>query len=104
MANTGERAGAEVVQLYLSDPVAPVTRPVIWLAGFARVDLEPGERARVTFALHADRTAFTTVDLRRIVQAGEIGVAIGASSADIRGRLTLQLDRRRSARSATTAC
>ena len=53
--------------------------------------LEPGERARVTFTLHADRTAFTTVDLRRIVQAGEIGLALGASAADIRGRLTLQL-------------
>ncbi|WP_037499457.1 glycoside hydrolase family 3 N-terminal domain-containing protein [Solirubrobacter soli] len=89
--NSGERAGAEVVQLYLSDPVAPVTRPVTWLAGFLRVDLEPGEAARVTFTLHADRTAFTGVDLRRIVQAGEIGVAIGASAADIRGRLTLQL-------------
>jgi len=91
VANSGQRAGTEVVQLYLSDPVAPVTRPVTWLAGFTRVDLEPGERSRVTFALHADRTAFTTVDLRRIVQAGEIGVAIGASAADIRGRLTLQL-------------
>jgi beta-xylosidase len=89
--NTGDRAGAEVVQLYLSDPVAPVTRPVTWLAGFARVPLEPAEAARVTFTLHADRTAFTGVDLRRIVQAGEIGVAIGVSAADIRGRLTLQL-------------
>ena len=47
--------------------------------------------SRVTFALHADRTAFTSVDLRRIVQAGEIGVAIGASAADIRGRLALQI-------------
>ena len=45
----------------------------------------------MTFALHADRTAFTSVDLRRIVQPGEIGVAVGASAADIRGRLTLQL-------------
>ena len=45
----------------------------------------------MTFTLHADRTAFTTVDLRRIVMAGEIGLALGASAADIRGRLTLQL-------------
>jgi beta-glucosidase-like glycosyl hydrolase len=89
--NAGDRAGAEVVHLSLSDPVAPVTRPVTQLAGFLRVVLDPGERARVTFTLHADRTAFTTVDLRRIVQAGEIGIGVGASSADIRGRLTLQL-------------
>jgi len=91
VTNSGQRAGAEVVQLYLSDPVAPVTRPVTWLSGFLRVELAPGEAARVSFTLHADRTAFTTVDLRRIVQAGEIGLALGASAADIRGRLTLQL-------------
>jgi hypothetical protein len=89
--NAGERAGAEVVQLYLSGPVAPVTRPVTQLAGFLRVELDAGEAARITFTLHADRTAFTTVDLRRIVQPGEIGIALGASAADIRGRLALRL-------------
>ena len=83
--NEGDRAGAEVVQLYLADPVAQVTRPVIELAGFARVRLEPGERTRVTFTLHADRTSFTGVDLRRIVEPGEIRVMVGASSEDIRG-------------------
>jgi beta-xylosidase len=91
VANAGDRAGTEVVQLYLSDPVAPVTRPVIQLAGFTRLELGPGERARVTFRLHADRTAFTGVDLRRVVQPGEIRVGIGSSSEDIRGRLELRL-------------
>ena len=57
--NVGDRAGAEVVQLYLSDPVAQVTRPVIELVGYARVPLEAGASARVTFTLHADRTSFT---------------------------------------------
>jgi beta-xylosidase len=89
--NAGERAGAEVVQLYLCGPRAHVTRPVIQLAGFARLDLEPGERARVTFTLHADRTAFTDVDLRRVVAPGEVQVMIGSSSADIRGRLAFRL-------------
>jgi hypothetical protein len=89
--NTGDRAGAEVVQLYLSDPVASVTRPVIQLAGFLRVALEPGEAARVTFALHADRTAFTGTDLRRIVEPGDLEVKIGAASDDIRGRATVRL-------------
>ena len=83
--NEGDRAGAEVVQLYIADPVAQVTRPVIELAGFARVLLEPDERTRVTFTLHADRTSFTGVDLQRIVEPGEIRVMIGASSEDIRG-------------------
>jgi beta-xylosidase len=91
VANAGDRAGTEVVQLYLSDPVAPGTRPVIALAGFTRLELEAGERRRVTFTLHADRTAFTGVDLRRVVEPGEIRVAVGSSSEDIRGRLELRL-------------
>jgi hypothetical protein len=78
--NTGARAGAEVVQLYLSDPVAQVVRPARWLAGFARVPLEPGQARRVTFRLHTDRTAFTGRDLARVVEPGEIRVAVGGAS------------------------
>jgi beta-xylosidase len=89
--NAGDRAGAEVVQLYIADPVAQVTRPVIELAGFARVQLQPAERARVAFRLHADRTSFTGVDLRRVVEPGEIRVMIGSSSEDIRGRGSFRL-------------
>jgi beta-xylosidase len=89
--NEGDRAGSEVVQLYLADPVAHVTRPVIQLAGFARVALEPGQSARMTFTLHADRTAFTGLDLRRVVEPGEIHVMVGASSDDIRGRGAFRL-------------
>jgi len=84
--NTGDRAGDEVVQLYLSDPVAQVVRPVRWLAGFARVPLDPGQARQVTFRLHADRTAFSGRSGARIVEPGEIGVAIGGSS----DRLPLQ--------------
>jgi beta-xylosidase len=91
VANCGTRAGTEVVQLYLSDPVASVVRPERWLAGFARVTLEPGERRRVTFAVHADRTAFTGRAGHRIVEPGEIGVGIGGASDQLplRGSLTL---------------
>jgi beta-xylosidase len=78
--NTGNRAGDEVVQLYLSDPVAQVVRPVRWLAGFARVKLDPGQARQVTFRLDADRTAFSGRSGARIVEPGEIGVAIGGSS------------------------
>jgi len=78
--NTGDRAGDEVVQLYLSDPVAQVVRPVRWLAGFARVPLEPGQARQVTFGLHADRTAFSGRSGARIVEPGEIRVAIGGAS------------------------
>jgi len=89
--NTGSLAGAEVVQLYLSDPVAQVVRPVRWLAGFARVELEPGQARRVVFRLHADRTAFCGQAGERIVEPGEIRVAVGGSSdrLPLRGSFTL---------------
>jgi beta-xylosidase len=81
--NTGSVAGTEVVQLYLGDPVASVVRPTHWLAGFARVSLAPGESARVTFRLHADRTAFTGRDGTRIVEPGDVSVAVGGASDDL---------------------
>ncbi len=78
--NTGSRPGTEVVQLYLSDPLAQVVRPVRWLTGFARVPLDPGQARRVTFRLHADRTAFCGRAGVRIVEPGEIAVAVGGGS------------------------
>jgi beta-glucosidase len=89
--NTGDRSATEVVQLYLRDPVAQVTRPVIQLAGFARVPLEPDQTARVSFRLHADRTSFTGLDLRRIVEPGVVEVLVGASSADLRLRSSFEI-------------
>jgi beta-glucosidase-like glycosyl hydrolase len=83
VSNTGERDGDEVVQLYLSDPVASVTRPVQELKGFVRVPLAAGAAARVTFTVPADLVAFTGIDGRRIVEPGELGVGIGGSSAAI---------------------
>ncbi|WP_433496371.1 glycoside hydrolase family 3 N-terminal domain-containing protein [Sphaerimonospora sp. CA-214678] len=79
--NTGGRAGEEVVQLYLHDVLAQVTRPTRQLAGFARVRLEPGASARVTFTVHADRTAFTGRDLRRVVEPGDVEVFVGTSAS-----------------------
>ncbi|AGZ41874.1 beta-glucosidase [Actinoplanes friuliensis] len=81
--NTGSRAGDEVVQLYLHDTVAQVTRPVKQLTGFARVHLEAGADAEVRFQVHADRTAFTGRDLQRIVEPGEIEVLVGTSAGNL---------------------
>ena len=78
--NTGTVPATEVVQLYLSDPVAQVVRPVRWLAGFTRVPLDPGQARRIAFRLHADRTAFHGRAGVRVVEPGEIGVAIGGAS------------------------
>jgi beta-xylosidase len=68
-----------------------VVRPVSWLAGFTRVALEPGERRRVTFRVHADRTAFCGRSGERIVEPGEIGAGIGGASDDLRPRGSLTL-------------
>ncbi len=90
--NTGPRAGDEIVQLYLRDPVASVTRPVRELRGFVRVSLGAGEGARVTFRVSTDLVAFTGPDRTRIVEPGRIEVQIGASSEDIRLRGAWRLD------------
>lgn len=81
--NTGDRVGADVVQLYLHDPVASVVRPVQRLIGFRKVRLGPGESARVSVRVSAELASFTGVDLRRIVEPGELVLGFGRSSADI---------------------
>ncbi|WP_199176370.1 beta-glucosidase [Actinomyces qiguomingii] len=91
VTNTSDRAGAEVVQLYLSDPVAEVVRPLKALIGFAKVDLEAGESKRVTFTVHADRTSFTGLDRRRIVEPGLILLAAGTSSEDRLAPLAVEI-------------
>lgn len=80
--NTGARAGAETVQLYFTDPLAQVTRPVRALLAFAKVHLEPGEEATVRFDVHTDRLAFTGRVGHRIVEPGEILLYAGSSSSD----------------------
>jgi beta-xylosidase len=84
VANTGDRAGVENVQLYLHDPVASVVRPVNRLVGYAPVPLEAGASARVSFEVNADLSAFTGRDYTRIVEPGELELRLAASSADIR--------------------
>ena len=91
VTNTGDIAGATVVQLYSADPVAQVTRPVQQLVGYSRVALEPGERARVSFELHADRFAFTGLERRRIVEPGSVILTAGLSLTDTTAPATLTI-------------
>lgn len=86
LRNQGARAAEEVVQLYLRDPVASVTRPVQQLAGFARVALEPGQTRRVAFRVPVAMLAFFDRTMRHVVEPGAIEVQVGASSADVRLR------------------
>jgi beta-xylosidase len=81
VVNAGDRAGVEVVQVYLHDPVASVVRPVQRLVGYARVALEPGESARVDFRVPADLAQFTGRDGARVVEPGAIELRFARSSA-----------------------
>ncbi|SDN03645.1 beta-xylosidase [Streptomyces sp. cf386] len=89
--NTGDREGAEVVQLYLHDPVASVTRPDVRLIGYQRVELAPGEAGRVSFRFHADLSSFTDRSGRRVVEPGALELRLAASSADVRHTARLKL-------------
>lgn len=82
--NSGSREGAEVVQLYLRDVLATVSRPVMELRGFEKVQLRAGETRTVVFTL--TREDFTMLDrnLNPVVEPGVFKVMVGHSSADIR--------------------
>ncbi|GAB3460269.1 beta-xylosidase/alpha-l-arabinosidase [Actinophytocola sediminis] len=91
VTNTGERPGAEVVQLYLHDPVAQVTRPVMRLVGYTKVRLAPGESRVVEFAVPAAAAAFTGLAGHRVVEPGELELRLGSSSAVVRHVARLRL-------------
>ncbi|GAA4194749.1 glycoside hydrolase family 3 N-terminal domain-containing protein [Gryllotalpicola kribbensis] len=78
VTNTGERAGADVVQLYGHDVLGTVVRPVEQLVGYARVELEPGESKRVTFTVPTTRFAFTDRSLTKIVEPGDVELWVAA--------------------------
>lgn len=78
--NTGRRPGDEVVQLYIRDVAATVTRPVKELKGFERVTLQPGERRRVEFTLGPEHLGFYNREMRFVVEPGVFKVMVGNSS------------------------
>jgi len=80
--NTGRRAGDEVVQLYIRDMAASVTRPVKELKGFQRVTLKPGEKRTIEFTLAPEQLGFYNREMRLVVEPGEFKVMVGTSSAD----------------------
>ena len=80
VANTGDRDGDEVVQLYVRDDVASVAQPVRRLVGFRRVSLHPGERQPVSFTLGPEDLAFHDLHMRRVVEPGTFTLYAGSSS------------------------
>jgi len=84
--NTGGRTGDEVTQLYISDVLASVARPVMELKGFERITLAPGQSTKVTFRLGPDELRMLDRDMHWIVEPGAFRVMVGSSSKDIRLR------------------
>lgn len=80
LKNTGTRAGAEVVQLYVRDLVSSVTRPVRELKGFARVELEPGESREVTIPVTPESLAFWNLEKEFAVEPGDFELFVGVDS------------------------
>lgn len=80
LENTGKYTATEIVQLYVRDKVASVTRPVKELKRFARVTLEPGEKKPVTLDLPVAELAFWNIDMVKVVEPGEFGLWVAGNS------------------------
>lgn len=81
--NTGRRAGDEVVQLYVRDDAASVTRPLLELKHFQRVTLRPGERRTVRFELTPADLSLWNMEMRRVVEPGTFTISAGPNSVDL---------------------
>ena len=90
VTNTGNREGAEVVQLYIRDMVGSIARPVQELKGFERITLKPGESRLVTFTIDAELLKFYNKDLNYVCEPGDFEVMVGPNSRDVQ-RLTFTL-------------
>lgn len=92
VTNTGDRAGAEVVQLYISDLKATVLRPTKELKGFDKINLEPGETKTVEFTIDSKALSFYNESKQQWdAEPGYFEALIGASSADIKGKVKFEL-------------
>jgi beta-glucosidase len=81
--NVGNRTGDEVVQFYIRDEAASVTRPVKELKGFERITLRPGEKRVVDFSLRSEQLGFYDRAMRFVVEPGAFKVMVGPNSRDL---------------------
>lgn len=88
VANTGSRAGDEVAQLYINDPVASISQPVRRLRGFERVRLTPGRTKTVRWTLDRDDVGFYDNSGRFVVENGRINVFVGNTSSQFDNKAT----------------
>lgn len=80
--NTGKAAGKEVVQLYIRDLIASVTRPVLELKGFEMIELQPNESKKVTFVINEKTIEFFTANSKWEAEEGDFKVFVGGNSAE----------------------
>ena len=91
VTNTGDRAGSEVVQLYIRDLVGSVTRPVKELKGFEKIYLQPNESRTVRFTIAPEMLKFYNADLKFVTEPGDFDVMIGSDSRNVKtARFTLR--------------
>lgn len=90
--NTGSRVGDEVVQLYIRDEWASVSRPVTELKGFQRISLRPGEAKEISFQLTPALLGMYNVQMEFVTEPGTFRIMIGASSKDIRVREVIEIE------------
>jgi beta-glucosidase len=83
LENVGQRVGDEVVQFYIRDVAASVTRPVKELKGFQRITLRPGEKKRIEFTLGPEQLGFYDRSMKFVVEPGEFKIMVGSSSEDL---------------------
>lgn len=83
ITNSGRIAGSEIVQLYLRDQVASVTRPVKELKGFQKIDLNPGETRTIEFMITQEMLSFYDANMKKIIEPGMFDVMIGGNSEDV---------------------
>ena len=81
--NSGSIAGTEIVQLYFEDTAASMARPVRELAGFARAELAPGQKKKITFSFSPMQSAFLDEEMEWRAEAGKLRLMIGSSSEEI---------------------
>jgi beta-glucosidase len=78
--NTGNRKGAEVVQLYIRDDYSSITRPVKELKGFKKIWLDPGQSQTVSFTINQESLSFYDKDMKWIIEPGDFTIMVGTSS------------------------
>jgi beta-glucosidase len=97
VTNAGERAGDEIVQLYIRDQVSSVTRPIKALKGFRRISLQAGETKTVEFLITPDQLAFLNQEMEWQVEPGLFSVMVGGNSEEL-DTVTLEVIARRGSR------